>query len=154
MIKELQFRILPRETVNEDSLKAVVVRETGIPAQSIHAIRVLKKSVDARQRTVFVNVKLRVFVDETPTEAEYRSVEYKDVSAAKPVIIVGAGPGGLFAALRLIELGLRPIVLERGKNVRDRRKDISLITKEQRIDRGNSVIPNDGDVFSPSAIII
>lgn len=134
MIKELQLRILPHEAANEDSLKAVAARETGASVASIQAVRVLKRSIDARQRTIFVNVKLRVFIDEQPMEAEYQSVEYKNVSSAKSVVVVGAGPGGLFAALRLIELGLRPIVLERGKNVRDRRKDVSLITKEHYID--------------------
>lgn len=134
MIKELQLRILPQEAANEDTLKAVAARETGASLQSIQAIRVIKRSIDARQRTIFVNVKLRVFINEQPVEDEFQSVEYKNVSAAKSVIVVGAGPGGLFAALRLIELGLRPIVLERGKNVRDRRKDVSLITKEHRID--------------------
>lgn len=134
MIKELQLRISPREAANEEALKTVAARETGTSLQSIQAVRVIKRSIDARQRTVFVNVKLRVFIDEMPDENEFQSVEYKDVSSAKSVIVVGSGPGGLFAALRLIELGLRPIVLERGKNVRDRRKDVSLITKEHRID--------------------
>lgn len=134
MIKELQLRILPHEAANEEALKAVAAREAGASLQSIQAVRVIKRSIDARQRTIFVNVKLRVFIDEQPTEAEFQSVEYKDVSTAKSVVVVGAGPGGLFAALRLIELGLRPIVLERGKNVRERRKDVSLITKEHRID--------------------
>ena len=134
MIKELQLRILPFEAANEDSLKTVVARETGTAIHSIQAVRVIKRSIDARQRTIYVNVKLRAFIDELPTEPEYQSVDYKDVSNGKAVVVVGAGPGGLFAALRLIELGLRPIVLERGKNVRVRRKDVSLITKEHRID--------------------
>ncbi|MDD4515574.1 FAD-dependent protein [Massilibacteroides sp.] len=133
MIKELQLRILPQEAANEDALKLVAARESGASIQSIQAVRVIKRSIDARQRTIFVNVKLRVFIDELPTEPEFESVEYKDVSGANSVVVVGAGPGGLFAALRLIELGLRPIVLERGKNVRERRKDVSLIAKEHRI---------------------
>lgn len=96
-------------------------------------VRVLKRSIDARQRTIFVNVKLRVFMNEMPSEPEYQSIEYKDVSAGKPVIVVGAGPGGLFAALRLIELGLRPIIVERGKDVRERKKDIALISREHKV---------------------
>ena len=82
---------------------------------------------------IFVNVKLRVFMNEMPSEPEYQSIEYKDVSAGKPVIVVGAGPGGLFAALRLIELGLRPIIVERGKDVRERKKDIALISREHKV---------------------
>ena len=134
MIQELQLRILPEEAVSEQSLKQVVARETGTSVPHIHAVRVLKRSIDARQRTIFVNVKLRAFIDEVPDEPEFRSVEYKDVSAGKPVVVVGAGPGGLFAALRLIELGLRPVVIERGKNVRERKKDIALISREHKVD--------------------
>lgn len=133
MIQELQLRLLPEEAVNEQSLKQVVARETGSALQSIHAVRVLKRSIDARQRTIYVNVKLRAFINEVPEEAEYQSVEYKDVSGGKPVVVVGAGPGGLFAALRLIELGLRPIVIERGKDVRERKKDIALISREHLV---------------------
>ena len=133
MIKELQLRILPEEAVNEQSLRQVVARETGEAPKNIRAVRVLKRSIDARQRTIFVNVKLRVFMNEMPSEPEYQSIEYKDVSAGKPVIVVGAGPGGLFAALRLIELGLRPIIVERGKDVRERKKDIALISREHKV---------------------
>lgn len=133
MIQELQLRLLPEEAVNEQSLKQVVARETGSALQSIHAVRVLKRSIDARQRTIYVNVKLRAFINEVPEEAEYQSVEYKDVSGGKPVVVVGAGPGGLFAALRLIELGLCPIVIERGKDVRERKKDIALISREHLV---------------------
>jgi len=134
MIKEIQLRILPQEATNEDSLKIVVAREIGFDVSSINAVRVLKRSIDARQRTVFVNVKLRAFVNEQPSEPELQLVEYKDVSKEKSVVVVGAGPGGLFAALRLIELGLKPIVIERGKEVKERRKDVSLIGKTHTID--------------------
>jgi uncharacterized FAD-dependent dehydrogenase len=134
MIQELQLRILPQEGINEQALKVVVARETGHAMSHIQAVRVLKRSIDARQRTIYINVKLRAFIDEEPTESEYQSVDYKDVSEGKSVVVVGAGPGGLFAALRLIELGLRPIVIERGKNVRDRKRDIALISREQRVD--------------------
>lgn len=133
MIKELQLRILPEEAVSEQSLKQVIARETGISPKEIQAVRVLKRSIDARQRTIFMNVTLRAFVNEMPTEPEYLSVEYKDVSAGKTVIVVGAGPGGLFAALRLIELGLRPVIVERGKDVRERKKDIALISREHKV---------------------
>ncbi|MDR2916357.1 MAG: FAD-binding protein [Tannerella sp.] len=133
MIKELRLRILPEEAVNEQSLRVVVCRETGENPEAIHAIRVLKRSIDARQRMVFVNISLRVFINEEPVGDEFETIEYEDVSGARPVIVVGAGPGGLFAALRLIELGLRPVVIERGKNVRDRKKDIALISREHRV---------------------
>lgn len=133
MIQELQLRILPEQAANELSLKQVVAQKTGAKMTSIHAVRVLKRSIDARQRVLYVNLKVRAFIDELP-EPEYQAVVYKDVSEGKPVVVVGAGPGGLFAALRLIELGFRPIVVERGKNVRDRKKDLALISREQIVD--------------------
>ncbi len=133
MIKELQLRILPNQAFNEQSLRKTVCAETGEPPQAICAIRLIKRSIDARQRTVYVNIRLKVFINEEPTDEEYTKREYKDVSGGKPVIVVGAGPGGLFAALRLIELGLRPVVIERGKNVRERKKDIAGISREQNI---------------------
>lgn len=133
MIQELQLRILPEQAANEQSLKQIVAQETGAKSASVWAVRILKRSIDARQRTIYVNLKVRAFIDELPTEAEYQAVEYKDVSGGKPVVVVGAGPGGLFAALRLIELGFRPIVVERGKNVRDRKKDLALISREHLV---------------------
>ncbi|MDR0844167.1 MAG: FAD-binding protein [Tannerella sp.] len=134
MIKELQLRILPEEAASEEALKQVVSRETGEPVGRICAVRTLKRSYDARQRTIFVNVSLRAFINELPDAPEYTSIEYKDVSNAKQVVVVGAGPGGLFAALRLIERGLRPVVIERGKNVHDRKKDIARISREHTVD--------------------
>lgn len=134
MIKELQLRLLPQEAANEQGLKAAVARETAARLPDITAVRVLKRSIDARQRTVYVNVKVRAYLNEAPAEPEYRSIEYKDVSGGKPVVVVGAGPGGLFAALRLIELGFRPVIVERGKNVRERKKDIARISREHRVD--------------------
>lgn len=130
MIKEFQLRVLPEEAANEQALTQVVVREGGIRADEVHAIRILKRSVDARQRTIFINLKLRVFINEEPTELEYIPTEYKDVSRGKSVIVVGFGPGGIFASLRLIELGYRPVIIERGKNVHDRRRDIAQISRE------------------------
>ncbi|MCC8172092.1 MAG: FAD-binding protein [Parabacteroides sp.] len=134
MIKELQLRLLPQEAANEQGLKAAVARETAARLPDITAVRVLKRSIDARQRTVYVNVKVRAYLNEEPAGPEYRGVEYKEVSGGKPVVVVGAGPGGLFAALRLIELGFRPVIVERGKNVRERKKDIACISREHRVD--------------------
>jgi uncharacterized FAD-dependent dehydrogenase len=133
MIRELSLRILPEEGADEQSLKQAVGRHTGDAPEQIHAIRVLKRSIDARQKVIYLNITLRAFINETPEEAEYPSIEYPDVAGRKPVVIVGAGPGGLFAALRLIERGLRPVVIERGKNVRERKKDIALISREQLV---------------------
>lgn len=134
MIEEYQFRVLPQVAYKEESIKQYLAKEKGLDVRTLQHIRVLKKSVDARQRTIFINLKVRAYINELPQDDEYVHTDYPDVRNGKPVIVVGAGPGGLFAALRLIEQGLRPIVIERGKNVRERKKDLSLITKTQKVD--------------------
>ncbi len=134
MIEEYQLRVLPQVAYKEESIKQHLAKEKGLDVRTLQHIRVLKKSVDARQRTIFVNLKVRAYINELPQDDEYVHTDYPDVRNGKSVIVVGAGPGGLFAALRLIEQGLRPIVIERGKNVRERKKDLSLITKTQKVD--------------------
>lgn len=134
MIEEYQLRVLPQVAYKEESIKQHLAKEKGLDVRTLQHIRVLKKSVDARQRTIFVNLKVRAYINELPQDDEYAHTDYPDVRNGKSVIVVGAGPGGLFAALRLIEQGLRPIVIERGKNVRERKKDLSLITKTQKVD--------------------
>ncbi|KAA6331206.1 hypothetical protein EZS27_020164 [termite gut metagenome] len=133
MIQEYQFRLLPEQTANEQSLKEYIVREKGITPESITAIRILKRSVDARQRTVFITMQVRLYLNELPTDDQYQSVTYTSVENKPQVIIVGAGPGGLFAALRLIELGVRPVIVERGKDVHERKKDLARISREQAV---------------------
>lgn len=134
MIQEYQLRILPEQAASEQSLKQYISREKGLDIRTIHAVRVLKKSIDARQRTIFVNVKAQAFINEEPAEKEFIETEYRNVEGRPQVIVVGAGPGGLFAALRLIERGLRPIVVERGKNVRDRKLDLARISRDHKVD--------------------
>ena len=134
MIKEIQIRVLPKIACQDSLLRDYLSREKAIDTKGIKHIRILKRSIDARQRQVFVNLTLRIFINEQPSEDEYEKVEYRDVSNAQTAIVVGAGPGGLFAALRLIELGIKPIVLERGKNVHDRKRDLARIKSEQCVD--------------------
>ena len=134
MVSEYQVRVLPQVAANEQSLRLFLADENGFDVRTITAVRILRRSIDARQRTIFVNLKVRVYINEQPADDAYVPTVYPDVSGGKPVIVVGAGPGGLFAALRLIELGLRPIVLERGKDVHERKKDLSQITKTQQVD--------------------
>lgn len=130
----LQLRVTPDVAYVSEKLRAHVARELQVPASELHAIRTLKRSIDARQRTIFVNLTLDVWVGEDPTSLSFEHIQYQNVENRQQVVVVGAGPGGLFAALRLVELGLRPIVVERGKNVRDRKKDLALISREHLVD--------------------
>lgn len=134
MVKEFQLRLLPQEAFNEQSIRRYVAREFGFDERTITAVRTLKRGIDARQRQVVVNVAVRVYINEQPADAVYTPVNYPEVSDRETVVVVGAGPGGLFAALRLIELGFRPVVVERGKDVHERRKDIARIREDQRVD--------------------
>ena len=134
MTNEYQIRVVPEVAAQEDRLKAYLADEQGIDVRTIYGVRILKRSIDARQRQIYVNLKVRVYVNEQPHDDEFVRTEYPNVEGRPQVIVVGAGPGGLFAALRLIELGLRPIVLERGKDVHERKKDLANITKTQKVD--------------------
>lgn len=134
MIQEFQIRVLPVVASSEQNIISYIAEEKGIDARTINAVRVLKRSIDARQRTIFINLTVRVYINEILQDAEYVHTEYGDVSQKPQVIVVGEGPGGLFASLRLIELGLRPVVLERGKDVRQRKVDLANITKTQTVD--------------------
>ena len=134
MIKELQVRVMPQVAHSEQNIADYVSRELAIDRRTIKHVRVLKRSIDARQRQVMVNLTLRVYVNEEPTDEAYQRTEYPDVTRGKKVIVVGEGPCGLFAALRLIEQGIKPIVIERGKNVRERKVDLAQIKSAQRVD--------------------
>ena len=134
MIQEYQIRILPEQAASEEGIKRYLAKEKGLDVRTLNQVRVLKRSIDARQRTIFVNLKVRAYINEFPQDDQYVHTEYPDVSSRPRVIVVGEGPGGLFASLRLIELGYRAIVLERGKDVRERKKDLSNITKTQKVD--------------------
>ena len=134
MIKDLQIRVSPQIATDEQALRKQLSQDAGIDNKSITSIRVLRRSIDARHRNIFINLLVRIYVGEEQEEPDFIPIEYKEVSGARKAIVVGAGPGGLFAALRLIELGVKPIVVERGKNVRERKNDIAQIARTQQVD--------------------
>lgn len=134
MISDYDVRVLPQVAAQEQLLRQYIAEEKGFDVRTITHIRILRKSIDARQRTIFVNLKVRIYINEIPEDDAYQHTDYPDVSACPQVIVVGEGPGGLFASLKLIELGFRPLVLERGKDVHERKKDLSKITKTQQVD--------------------
>lgn len=133
MISEYQIRVQPHQAANEQSLMRYISLTKGLDIRSINAVRILRKSIDARQRTIYINLTIRVFVNEQPPADEFVSRDYRNVGDCRNVIVVGAGPAGLFAALKLIELRLRPIVVERGKDVRTRKLDIAAISREHKV---------------------
>lgn len=134
MINEYQFRATPEQAYSDESVKRLVAHEKGLDIRTLTAVRILKKSIDARHRNILINLKVRAYINEEPQEQPYTPVEYHSVEGKPQVVVVGAGPGGLFAALRLIEAGFRPVVIERGKDINERRKDIAQITRTQKID--------------------
>lgn len=134
MVNEYQLRVLPQVAYSEQGIIDFLAHDKGIDVRTVQRVRVLRRSIDARQRTVYVNLQVRVYINELPQDDAYTPTVYGDVSDRPCVIVVGMGPGGLFAALRLVELGFKPIVLERGKDVHERKKDMALITKTQRVD--------------------
>ncbi|MCH7401910.1 NAD(P)/FAD-dependent oxidoreductase [Belliella kenyensis] len=131
MKKEINLQLSPKEAYDDVVFQEVVAKKLGLNLreQQFEA-RQVKRSIDARGRQVKVNVSVEAFIDEPATPLLHTSKAYKDVSLADPIIIVGAGPAGLFAALRAIELGVKPILIERGKDVRSRRRDLAAINKE------------------------
>ena len=145
MIQDFQIRVNPRVSAIAEELKFYISTAENIDINRIKGIRIIKRSIDARQRNVMVNLKIRVFIDEyTDNTPLIAPIQYLNVSDKKQAIVVGAGPGGLFAALRLIELGIRPIVLERGKDVEQRLKDVARISREGIVDPNSNYCFGEG----------
>ncbi|MGV3685862.1 MAG: NAD(P)/FAD-dependent oxidoreductase [Daejeonella sp.] len=129
MIKEIELVLQPEQAADQNSIRDAVIKAIGLPAERIIQVQILKRSIDARGRKAVYRLKVNIYVDEKPVP-EIFAVRYQNVSDKRPVLIIGAGPAGLFAAIRCIELGLKPIIIERGKDVKQRRRDLALINKE------------------------
>ena len=134
MRKELQIQVSPEEAYFEEQFIEIAAKELKISTTRIAHINLKKRSIDARKRKVKINLLLEIFIDEHYNPPAEAKTKFKDVRNAEEVIVIGAGPAGLFAALRLIELGLKPVIIERGKNVRERRKDLAAITRFHTVD--------------------
>ncbi|NEU07415.1 FAD-binding protein [Flavihumibacter sp. R14] len=129
MVKEIELVLLPEEINDESALYRAASKELKLQPDQINHIEIQKRSIDARGRKIVYRIKSRIYISETPVQ-EVFNINYPDVSKSNSVLIVGAGPAGLFAALRCIELGLKPILLERGKDVKLRRRDLAAINKQ------------------------
>ncbi len=130
MPKQVTIRISPQDFAQENLLKIQLAQAVGIKPEQINAYQILRQSLDARSRNIVVQLQVNVFIGEPFEDAFYFEAPLQNVSSGKPVLIAGAGPAGLFAALRLIEAGLKPIIIERGKDVRERRRDLAAMNKE------------------------
>ncbi|NJW52902.1 NAD(P)/FAD-dependent oxidoreductase [Salinimicrobium oceani] len=144
MHKEFSFQVSPETAANAEALKHFLARQYGLPYDDINHIEILKRSIDARQRNIKVNLRAQVFLKEDFQKEEITPPSYKDVSKAEEIIIVGAGPAGLFAALRCIELGKKPIVIERGKDVRARRRDLKKLNIEHVVNEDSNYCFGEG----------
>ncbi len=147
MIKELNIVVKPFESIDTAILKDIVSQEIGQDISSISHIETIKKSIDARGGKVRVNLKLKVFVNEQPETTQIWQLEpikQNKVNTSKELYIIGAGPAGLFAALQAIENGLKPIIIERGKTVRDRRRDLALLNKEHIVNPNSNYCFGEG----------
>jgi uncharacterized FAD-dependent dehydrogenase len=160
MQKNISLRLLPSEAANETTIKEYIARAEGTNLQDVSGFYLLKQSIDARSRQVWVNITLKAFIGEPFRKRQITTFNFPDVSKANnSVIIIGAGPAGLFAALLLIEKGIKPILLERGKDVKARRRDLALLNKEGEVNpesnycygEGGAGTYSDGKLYTRSS---
>jgi len=158
MQKEIELVLSPKQASSEEFYLSIAAKKLKLSPKRITKIQILNRSIDARHNNVKIQLRILVFIDTLPPEEAAIEFDYKDVTHKEPVIIVGAGPAGLFAALKLIELGLKPIVIERGKDVNKRRRDIAALHKNLNLDpdsnygfgEGGAGAYSDGKLYSRS----
>src|SRR5260221_9815123 len=160
MQKTLTFKLLPSEAASDQIIKEYIAQTEAVKQSSVSGFNILKQSIDARSKQTWVNISLRAFIDEPWLKRQAMHLNFPDVSKAnRKVIIVGAGPCGLFAALQLIENGIKPIILERGKDVRARKRDLAILNKEGEINpesnycfgEGGAGTYSDGKLYTRSS---
>ena len=158
MTKEIDISVAPQLAADDNHLKEKVASLLQLNVSEVSFIKILKRSVDARSKNIKIHLKVLVYINESAPENPIPFIKYPDVSKKLPVIIIGAGPAGLFAALKLIQRGFKPVILERGKNVRDRRRDLAAINKEHIVHpdsnycfgEGGAGTYSDGKLFTRS----
>ena len=160
MQKIISIKLLPSEAADETAITKYIARAEAVESSSISGFNILKRSIDARGKQAWVNLTVRAFINEPFRQRELLSFSFPDVkTSGKKVIIVGAGPAGMFAALKLIESGIKPLILERGKEVRARRRDLALLNKEGEINpesnycfgEGGAGTYSDGKLYTRSS---
>ncbi len=144
MIKEIQLRVNLIEEKEEDILLYKASKQLGVFKNEITAVKVLRKSIDARKKLIIFNYKVAVYINEELNKKSDYHFDYKDVTNKKEIHIIGFGPAGMYAALRCLELGFKPIVLERGKKVQDRRRDIRAINQEHFVNEDSNYCFGEG----------
>lgn len=155
---EISIELSPDQAADDSQIRKAIAQSQNIKVDKVGEYKIIRKSIDARKQKIRVNLGIRYYGSEAIFDPDAPVFTYKDVRNSKPVVIVGAGPAGLFAALRLIELGIRPIVVERGKPVSDRKRDIALLSREHLLNpdsnyaygEGGAGTFSDGKLFTRS----
>jgi len=144
MKQEINLVLTPEDAADEEKIKTVAAQQFFIDKNTIHSFKILKRSIDARSRNIKINLKVEIYINEMPPETVNYKKKYENVSEKENIIIVGAGPAGLFAAIQLIEKGFKPIIIERGKDVKSRRRDLAAINKKHIVNPNSNYCFGEG----------
>ena len=144
MIKEIEIEILPEQINNNQVIEKRISQISGYPKEKINTYKIIKRSIDARKQKVKYRLRIEIYTHESHIKDENDKFNYKYVKNSKPIIIIGSGPAGLFAALKLLELNIKPIIIERGKQVEDRKYDIAILNREQKVNTDSNYCFGEG----------